>query len=123
MRFMIVGAVFAATLSAAHAEGACTTIADNTQAIKQKAGASQDTVFTGLDAKDFLQAMTRLLGPMPTAPRDLAAVSAHLYAGSDGQKVASVHFYSGTDRCDAGIDAAIAPVILDMIVGKVGVRI
>ena len=81
------------------------------------------SVFTGVDAKDFLAVMTRLLGPMPTPPKDLAAVSTHTYAGADGKKISSVRFYGGTDRCDVGIEADMTPGILSLIVGKVGIRI
>ena len=123
MRVLIFGAALAATLGTAYAEGTCTTIADNSQAIRLKAGASEDTIFTGVDAKDFLAQLTRLIGPMPTPPKDLAAVSAHVYAQGDGTKIASVHFYGGADRCDVGINTDMTPGLLGLIVGKVGIRI
>jgi hypothetical protein len=123
MRVMIFCAALAGTLGVAQADTACTTVADNSEAIRLRDGRAKDTVFTGPDATDFFSAMTRLLGPMPWNPADLNAVSTHLYLGSDGQRVASVHFYSGANRCDVGFDADMTPGLLDLIVGKVGVKI
>ena len=123
MRGLICAAALAATIAAAHAETACRTIADNSDAIRRLDGQSEDMVFTGPDATDFYAAMIRLLGPMPWAPADLKAVSAHIYLDQRAIRVASVHFYDGTSRCDVGFDADMTAGILEMIVGKVGVRI
>jgi hypothetical protein len=122
MRVPFFVAAFAATLGAAYAGTPCTTIADNSDAIRLRDVHSEVMVFTGPDAKDFYSAMTRLLGPMPWTPADLNAVSAHLYVGTNSQKVASVHFYGGADRCDVGFDADMTPGLLDIIISKVGIR-
>jgi hypothetical protein len=123
MRVLIFGAALAATLGVAYADAPCTTIADNSQAIRLLDGLSVDSIFTGPDAKDFFSQMIRLIGPMPSNPSDLNAVSTHVHLGGDGEKMATVHFYVGAARCDAGFDADMTPGLLNLIVGKVGVRI
>jgi hypothetical protein len=123
MRVLVLGAALAASLTAAYADTACKTVADNSQAIRLRDTHSQDMIFTGADATDFFAAMTRLIGPMPWTPGNLAAISAHVYFGADRQKVASVHFYDGTERCDVGFDADMTAAFLNLIISKVGVRI
>src|SRR6266446_4307304 len=98
MRGLIVFLMAAGMLTAAHAAPVCKTIADNSQAIRQRDGGSQDIVFMGSDARDFFAALTKLIGPTPWTLPDLNAISAHLYVGDDREKLASVHFY-GSDRC------------------------
>jgi hypothetical protein len=122
MRVLIFGVALAATLGAAYADTICKTITDNSQAIRLRDVHSEEIIFTGSDAKDFFTVMTRLLGDMPWTPADLNAVSAHLYLGTNQQKVASVHFYGGTGRCDVGFDADMTPALLAIIVSKVGIR-
>jgi hypothetical protein len=122
MRGLIFLLVTAGMLTAADAAPACMTIADNSQAIRQRDGGSQDMVFMGSDARDFFAALTKLIGPTPWTPPDLNAISAHLYVGEDREKLASVHFY-GADRCDVGFDADMPATLLNQIIAKVGVRI
>ena len=106
---------------AADAAPACKTIADNSQAIRQRDGRSQEIVFVGSEASDFYSAFTKLIGPTPWAPPGLNAVSAPVYFDADREKMASVHFY-GADRCDVGFDADMPASLLNQIIATVGIR-
>jgi hypothetical protein len=122
MRGLIFCLAVAAMVGDVAAAPACKTIADNSEAIKERDRQSQDLVFMGSEARDFYAALTKLIGPTPWVVANLNAVSAHVYFDVDRVKLASIHFY-GADRCDVGFDADMPAAVLNQIIVTVGIKV